>query len=227
MPSQNTQDLEDYLVLHPLADILKVQIFTAGNIDDAIALMKQQKSDNLNAAMAQFNDLAASLLPQGNTMNPRNPDTVAKLQEIIKLAPNHLSAKLLLRAAGGTLPKKMSLQNSVEQILIASWPMIGGIVRRGSDSGGRGGGDVFDTASKCTQQLARLNGKIDASTTNLHSAVFSYVVATQSLSTSTNPSTTQYNDQQLAARQLATEINSLRYDKKFIESYFRSNSSGQ
>jgi hypothetical protein len=227
LPSQNTTDIDDYFVMHPVGDALKIQIFSADNIDDATALMKIQKSDNLAKAMELYSALVSS--PQAQ--NLRNPDVLKQLQEIVQLAPNHLSAKILLRSANGSLPRKMSVPNSIDQIFMAAAPLLPYLAKSSENTGTL---PIYpqEVSDKCLQQLNTLNFKVNQKTAGLQDAFLSYIQELQVLANSGKgrdlSGNTTYNPRfqpVLDARaRIYSEIRSLQYDKSVLEDYFRKDS---
>jgi len=227
LPSQNITDVEDYFVMHPITDALKIQMFSVDNIDDAMALMKTQKNNNLAKAM----DLYATLASSPQVQNLRNPDVLKQLQDILQLAPNHLSAKILLRSANGTLPRKMSAPNSIDQIFIAAAPMLPYLAKNSENSTTL---PIYpqEVSDNCIQQLNALNFKVDPKTAALQDAMLSFIQELQVIANSGKgrdlSGNTTYNPRfqpAIDARaRIYSEIRSLQYDKSVLEDYFRKDS---
>ncbi|MDB6070286.1 MAG: hypothetical protein JWL81_1457 [Verrucomicrobiales bacterium] len=133
VPAKNESAVGDVLVLEGPEPLVRIEVFSIDTFDSAKALARKLpeteagkaeqlfSSDpavapNLAQAGLLFDDARRLLLPGGKFDNNllRDRTVQAKLREILKLQPNHLSAKFLLAAAAGVLPVKLSLQGSID-----------------------------------------------------------------------------------------------------------------
>ncbi len=115
VPIENAPALTDLVVLDGASPLAAIQVFTLETFDQAKALAAAEKGEELAAAIADFALVQRAVEGRGAGIL-RNPKVVAKLREIVARAPNHLSAKLLLDAAVGGLPRQLSLVGSLEAI---------------------------------------------------------------------------------------------------------------
>ncbi|MDR1304673.1 MAG: hypothetical protein LBK76_05560 [Verrucomicrobiales bacterium] len=225
LPAHNTVDVDDYFVLHQLDDARKIQLFSAANLDEALTLTKREKTGELAQAMELFRALPAT------AANLKTPDARRQLQEIVRLAPNHLSAQILLRGVTGSLPKKLSVTGSIEQIFSAAGPLLYWM----SNSAERGDEPPVysrEVGEQCTRRLNALNFKVDPKTASLQDAMLTYA---QELQTAVgfgqvrdwsgiaahNP---RFRPVFNARARLYAEIRALQCDQSVLEKYLRKDS---
>lgn len=132
LPLKNEAAMSDILVLEGPEPLARIEVFTIDTFDSAKALARLAPSGeidqaaqlfsndpqvfpNLAQASLLFQDASRLMLP-GGRWSPdslRNRAVQAKLREVLRLQPNHVSAKWLLTAATGTMPTKLTLQGSI------------------------------------------------------------------------------------------------------------------
>jgi hypothetical protein len=113
IPSENKEDLEEMLIMGQNRLIGDIQIFSAATIQEAQDLVRTDKPDNIKKAMALFDQLQRS----GNF-------NAQKINEVIQLAPNHLSAQMFAEQYNGTAPRALSLKSSINRIVDAAGPFV-------------------------------------------------------------------------------------------------------
>lgn len=119
VPSKNLTDIQDALVMLPDASLItKIQVFSLSTMDEALTLARKDRPADYQAAIDSYRELMPSLVGKSKLTE----DQLAKLEEIVKKAPNHLSALLLLQRQKGTWPKQLSLRGSVEDLLALAEP---------------------------------------------------------------------------------------------------------
>jgi hypothetical protein len=111
IPIKNASSANDLILTDGTAPFTGIQVFTITTFDEAKALAIAAPEGNLGQALAQFDQLRPAL--NAPTLNPA---TVAGLAQILKLAPNHLSAKLLLDRAQRRIPPTLSAAGSAEAV---------------------------------------------------------------------------------------------------------------
>jgi hypothetical protein len=124
LPAANKDSLSDLVVLYGPNILWQAQLFAVENLDQAAAVARQDRAEPLAQAMTQFAQLQKSLGPQATVTALNSPSTVQALQEVLKLAPNHLSAEFMLLGAHGQLPTKLSLASSLEETWWAAAPLL-------------------------------------------------------------------------------------------------------
>jgi hypothetical protein len=125
IPAANKENLSDLAVLYSPAMLWSAQLFSVSTIDEATAVAHKDRSENLAKAISVFSQVQTALGPNGAVTTLRVPGVMQKLQEVLQLAPNHLSAEFMLRAARGQLPTTLSLTTSLDEIWAASGPLLG------------------------------------------------------------------------------------------------------
>lgn len=125
IPVVNKESLSDLAILYSPAMLWNLQIFSIATLDEAAAVARQDRAENLAKAIAMFSQVQRSLGAMGTASSLRNPGIVQTLREVLRLAPNHLSAEFMLRAAAGQLPSALSLEASLDEIWAAARPLIG------------------------------------------------------------------------------------------------------
>ncbi|MFA5193225.1 MAG: hypothetical protein WC740_21155, partial [Verrucomicrobiia bacterium] len=97
-----------------------IQILSVNTLDDAAALARMDKSQTVSSALLSFYQIQKSLGPNAPTAWLRSQNIYTALQQVLQLAPNHLSAEYMLKAANNELPTTLSLSSSLEEIWAAS-----------------------------------------------------------------------------------------------------------
>lgn len=115
VPAGNANEVKDILVLEGYKPLLDIQVFTMENMDQAKAISRATKADDVQATLDDFNAVAEVIRDQGEKML-RNKSVQKKLQGVIKSMPNHISAKLLLDFATGKPPEALSISGSLHEI---------------------------------------------------------------------------------------------------------------
>ena len=125
IPAANKENLSDMALLYSPAMLWSAQLFSIATLDDAAAVARKDRTENLTKAIALFAEVQARLSPNSGAAALRSPWVYQSLREVLRLAPNHLSAEFMLRAANNQLPNALSLGESLEQIWAAAGPLLG------------------------------------------------------------------------------------------------------
>ncbi len=122
IPRENSRALHDLVLIAGVAPLLEIQVFSIGTFEEALALALAGRDPAVQAALDDFARVQELFSRPGADMRGllAHPQVQAKLQGIVKAAPNHLSALLMLAAARGTMPKSLSLVGSLDAIEDAS-----------------------------------------------------------------------------------------------------------
>ncbi|RBP36599.1 Lon protease-like protein [Roseimicrobium gellanilyticum] len=118
IPVKNEASLRDVLLMDGPAPFASIQIFSITKFGEAEALALAQKPAATQAAISEMNRVQEVLMRNPGQMGLwlRNQHVIAKLQQVLKDAPNHLSAKYLLMHASGKAPLTLSLAGSLTTI---------------------------------------------------------------------------------------------------------------
>ena len=114
IPQQNKQSISDAYILKGIKSLYKIQVFTIESFDQAHALAMSKKPEDTQKALDEF--VMVQEVLKKNEKLIFNNQVKKKLLNIVKLAPNHLSAKLLYRHSVKKGPKKLSLIGSITGI---------------------------------------------------------------------------------------------------------------
>ena len=115
IPKGNSKAVWDTFLLDGIGSLLKINIFTQKNFEDAYKLSRVNKAENITAAMEDYKKVADLVQAKGKDQL-NHPAVKKKLQEVLDKTPNHLSAKVLLDFANGKHVKTLSLRGSFDEI---------------------------------------------------------------------------------------------------------------
>ncbi|HVT79239.1 MAG TPA: S16 family serine protease [Phycisphaerae bacterium] len=120
VPLENVNDLSDMALIYGESSLRDIQVFSLESLQDAVHLMRTDRPARLAAAIKAFDDLK----PRMKAGKPALEDklTQKSLEEILALAPNHQSARLLLDIGRGNAPRNLTVTYSLEQIFIITYP---------------------------------------------------------------------------------------------------------
>ncbi|MBI5684122.1 MAG: hypothetical protein HZC54_03485 [Verrucomicrobia bacterium] len=125
IPEANKENLNDLAVLYSPAMLWSMQILSIATLDDAAAVARVDRAPNLAKAMELFGQAQRSLSASATAYALRNAAILQTLQQVLQLAPNHLSAEFMMRAANNRLPATLSLGGSLDEIWAAAGPLLG------------------------------------------------------------------------------------------------------
>lgn len=121
LPSGSEPQLADALVFNGWGTLVKVQAIAADSLDDAVAVARRDRSPQWTEAIELFAQVQATL---------ERPELIRtravrdKLERIVELAPNHLSAKLLSLVAQDKQPRRLSREATMYYIAVALHPLM-------------------------------------------------------------------------------------------------------
>jgi hypothetical protein len=128
IPERNSRDVIDLALLDGSSPLWQTQVFSVRTIDEALGLARKDRADNLQSAIARFDALRARLPAVVTANYLQSPIVQSELKEVLRAAPNHLSASILLQAAIYQLPRELSLNRSVDEIMVASYLFVSDIL---------------------------------------------------------------------------------------------------
>ncbi len=114
IPQQNENAVSDSYLTEGLREIRSIQIFSVATFDEAHAVASASRGDGLATAISEFTKVQQVLERDERLIF--NPKVIGKLQEILKAAPNHLSAKYLILHGLKRGPRNLSLIGSLGAI---------------------------------------------------------------------------------------------------------------
>jgi hypothetical protein len=106
LPLENRENVADMVLFYGDASIREIQIFSLETLQDAAALLRKDRSPQLTEAMKEYNDLLPRL--RGGRGTYSLPSNQKVLENIVALAPNHESAKMMLEIAKGSFPRTLT-----------------------------------------------------------------------------------------------------------------------
>jgi len=124
IPAGNATGVADVLVMDGPEQLLDIQIFTMTDFDEAVAISRKKKSEDVQATLDAFASVVEKVKAGTGFSALKDPAVQVKLQNILKRMPNHLSAKLLLDYGKGDAPKRLSVGGSFQEIDILSSGML-------------------------------------------------------------------------------------------------------
>lgn len=196
IPERNSRDVTDLALLDGTASLWDMQIFSISTIDEAFNLARKDRSGKVADAIARFNTLRARLPAKVTPNYLQSPIVQTELKEILQVAPNHLSASVLLKAAENQLPQELSLNRSVEEILAASYLFVNEVLspppepKEKTKASENKGITTFPERefNSCVTTLQRLSPMLDHRSQDLRMACLAYGSALRTLYTYRIPS---------------------------------------
>jgi Lon protease (S16) C-terminal proteolytic domain len=122
IPSDNIDQLIDAFIYGGNSVVTDVQIMGISDLDDAAAVARSDRSANLSSAIAQFTQIQKSIKDSPDYLN--SLDCSNKLKAILDLAPNHLSARILLNHLQNQQRRRLSVTASEYYMFAAVQEML-------------------------------------------------------------------------------------------------------
>ena len=169
---ESEPEVRDLALMGEPATLLRCEVIGLVTFPDALALAAAKPPENLAKARELFQSIrtACAATPVGTFI--KNPKVQQKLNEVLALAPQHLSARLLLQAGTGKLPGRMTYLTSQQAILTATQPFV--IALRKQDAA-----EMRKTATAGGNTLSLMQARI-------HPTVERYLVTTRAFMRATN-----------------------------------------
>jgi hypothetical protein len=127
IPASNLDQMRDAYILHGISAYWETQTFSIATIDDAIAIMRKDRDPKLEEAITLFHDLKKEFATKTWRQLQNTPAFKEKLDKILALAPNHVSATLLGEVAAGQRPLHLTLITTLNEALACVGDMRGGL----------------------------------------------------------------------------------------------------
>ncbi|MBI5395635.1 MAG: hypothetical protein HZA91_10100 [Verrucomicrobia bacterium] len=125
IPVANKENLNDLVILYSPSMLWSMQLFSIATLDDAVAVARVNRAANLTKAMEMFAQLQRSMGANTPVVALRSPGVMQTMQQVLQLAPNHLSAEFMLRVGSGRVPLTLGLKASLNELVAAMGPLMG------------------------------------------------------------------------------------------------------
>jgi hypothetical protein len=159
IPSKNESALGDVLLTEGPGPFAAVQIFAISKFEEAQAVAYSSKTQPVQRAVANMTQVLDLLQRSQSQMHLwlRDPRVIAKLQQVLVDAPNHVSAKYLLMHALGRTPTTLTLAGSLDAVDNGGSEIVGALRTRGQ-------GDALKSQALGSSigKLTLLRPKVDA-----------------------------------------------------------------
>jgi|TARA_B110000908_G_scaffold4774_1_gene6211 hypothetical protein len=160
IPIANKSSITDAYILKGIKPLYQIQIFSIKTFTEASALAMKEKPADVQKALDEFALIQEALLR--NEKYVYNSKVKEKLRAIVKLVPNHLSARLLYLHSVKKGPKKLSIIGSLTGIDNAG-SKLGGMLTDGSFA--KAQGLDADVLTDLMYEISRLRPMLDKRTT--------------------------------------------------------------
>lgn len=169
IPSENSEDVGNLLVLGDIKELAKIQVYSLDNVDVAINLARLDRPENLAQAMIKFEEFQQNVKGKSLLGALRRPQNQELLNQVLELAPHHLSAKYLLNAAKGRMPRRLTRMASLEETFNAFGPIFALLTEEDED-GEEQPASIMFTSSQIrgmSEQFRRLEKKVHPKSADL------------------------------------------------------------
>jgi hypothetical protein len=135
LPTDNAPQAADALVYDgPELFVNSAQVIGVASLTDAAALARVDRPQQLQEAIELFAEVQGTLKEGPVATRLRNADVRQKLSRVLELAPNHVSAKLLLAVADDEQPRKLSAGASIYYTSLAVRNVMPTLYQRAKDA---------------------------------------------------------------------------------------------
>ena len=185
IPKSNQRVLADLALISGLSAVTKTQILSASSFEEIVgAVMVEKRSAEFAEGLEVFKSVQKVMNRQPKRINQlvRNAKVQARLTNVIELIPHHVSARILLAAGRGRLPKSLSLPGSFYYIDQACIPLFE-VMNSGNIEQETSGFDKNEFAETVTN-LRSVRNKLDKRAWGCADALRDYAEALKQVSTS-------------------------------------------
>jgi hypothetical protein len=117
MPASNYEQLVDGLVYEGPTLFSKINVIGIGTLDDAVAVARQDRDEKLQHAIELFAEVQDALKKSPEQIHAKAIRD--KLSQLVDLAPNHYSAKILSLVAQDKAPQRLTSGASMYYMAVA------------------------------------------------------------------------------------------------------------
>lgn len=168
IPKGNAKGVHDSFLLDGMDSLLKINVFTQKNFNEAHKLSRKNKSEDVVQAISNYRQVAELVKKEGPDIL-KNSKVKEKLQLVLDKAPNHLCAKVLLDYANGESVKTLSVRGSLDEIDTE----LSAFGRGGLGDGSK------ETAGEGVEHLEKIKDMIDSRFKDYHAAALALCKAIQ------------------------------------------------
>ncbi|MBI5685679.1 MAG: hypothetical protein HZC54_11415 [Verrucomicrobia bacterium] len=222
IPALNREDMNDLAILYSPAMFWSIQILSANTLDDATAVARQDRTPNLANALMSFYQIQRTLGPNAPTSWLRGQEIYGALQQVLRLAPNHLSAEFMLRAANNQLPATLSLSSSLEEIWAASTLLKGYLFNDKTPDAKEG--EIYkvtklpaEVVKVALDRLAWLDTRLHPKTKDLKNTMHEFITSLEFMRRQTAVNATFYSQYLVKRDKVLGELTKLGTDRKALE----------
>ena len=192
IPERNSRDIVDLAMMDGTSPLWETQVFAIRTIAQALDLARRDRRGDIASAIVRFDALRARLPATVTPNYLQSPVVQDELKKVLQSAPNHLSASILLQAAQNRLPHELSLNRSVDEVIVASYFFVSDVIGpkdKTRKSSGEKGITVFPEREygACMRNLSQLTPILDRRAIDLKSACASYADAVRAAWTYQSP----------------------------------------
>jgi hypothetical protein len=128
LPKENYDQLVDAVTYSGISVVTDVQVIGISDLTDAVATARTDRDPKLAQAIKLFAKVQDGLKDSPDYLN--HNEATQQLVAVLELAPQHLSAKLLLAMAAGKQPKTLSATASQYYTSLAVRSMLTALIER-------------------------------------------------------------------------------------------------
>ena len=187
VPKENAAEVSDVSFLYDANTFWKIQVFTVDTLDEALAVMREDRPADLQRAIDLFAAVERRIAPDTPCLSAAHLDLVPSLREVLRLAPGHASAAAMLKALEGRSFVSMSLP--------VSWDEVRRITQATLDAAPRPGRAGLDQAviAGGISRLEALRPQLDYRVSELCAAALASLRSLQNLDPA-NPTSSGYTE---------------------------------
>ncbi len=173
IPAANERAVRDFLLSEGPHALMGIHVFALKEFDEARDLALTVKPAGLTQALTDFDKVVAARIPKQRAAAwTKLPAVAAQLRKVVKAAPHHLSARLLLEYSEGRSPGTLSLAGSLEAMDLESGDLIAAI--REASANRNLGGLKKDSLGDTVFRLRRLRPILHPETRRLLDSIESF-----------------------------------------------------
>jgi hypothetical protein len=169
IPEDNAKGVADVLLMDGPQQLIDIQIFTLEDYDQALAVARKDKSQEVQATLDSFQKIADKVKTDHELL--KNSKVQSLLQQVLEQMPNHLSAQLLLDYAQDMAPTQLTVGGTFQEIQISSsavYRPLGMMLFKGDMDFE---GDIRKDARESLEKLQAIADVIDPRVKGFHQAM--------------------------------------------------------